>query len=673
MTKALTMSRNLLSLLVLTTPLAAQWDTVTHQPANPVHTEGFLIVHDDGTNLMAFSAMAQEWMPMAPGGAEVVGTGDFCALSKLPSGELFAYSARLHDLQAAPVPAAGSVLEVQVEDDVVLAIAEDGAGGLLALGYSAQSNSWDTLALGAGTLANLEYGTTRFAASVTNGTLLGGFSARVPSWSSITNDSAQNLRLDGNTVVADVVPTPGSGVCAAAFSGVLGSWNVSPPTHTANVTELDHNVAWAMIDTGTSTTFRQAAYSAYTGSWIVSTNPYLEGNWTPQLSDNVVLLRDDFSDRYLAFGARPGNVLVPVPTNGPWSMVQLNEDCAVLKEIGTPFVHGFSGLCGTAFVSRTVIDPVTPLATPSHALHLRDAGGQMHSFGPAMGAWAAPVTMGPSALLHVDDAVHLVEDGPRVWTYSTRLNIWAWSTLWATATYIYAKGGSIAAAQEDMTTSGDLRIYNEAHGRWHGPYPQSNQLDMYPGRNLMMFVDSSSLAVSAYSTQTGRYTAPPTALTPGILAAASQPTVEENVAWFSDGGSVVAYGSPGEIHSWYQWPRGTEYQAWSGASPNRLASSIRTDGPDTTFWLGARFLLNPPLSLPPHGVLWLDFCCGFLLNGPRAAQPVGSGSTHLSHHGVNLPAGPSLCMQVWAQGIILPAGPPPWRLTGDSPEPAWIF
>ena len=149
------MKRILFSLLILTTPLAAQWDTVTHQPANLVHTEGFLIVHDDGTSVMAFSAMAQEWMPVAPTGSEIIGTGDFLALSKLPSGEVRAYSARLHDLQSAPVPAAGSVLDVQVEDDVVLAIAEDGAGGLLALGYSAQSNSWDTLALGAGSLGNL--------------------------------------------------------------------------------------------------------------------------------------------------------------------------------------------------------------------------------------------------------------------------------------------------------------------------------------------------------------------------------------------------------------------------------------------------------------------------------------------------------------------------------------
>ncbi|HIE69809.1 MAG TPA: hypothetical protein EYP98_06355, partial [Planctomycetes bacterium] len=188
---------------------------------------------------------------------------------------------------------------------------------------------------------------------MTNGTLLGGFAARVGTWNTLANDSAQDLRLDGNMVVADVVPTPGSGICAAAFSGVLGTWSVSPATHTSNVTALDHNVAWAMIDTGLSSTFRQAAYSAYTGSWVVPTSPYLAGNWTAQLSDNVVLLHDSFSDRYLAFGARPGDAIVPVPTNGPWTLVQLTEDCAVLKEVGTPFVHGFSGLCGAAFAART--------------------------------------------------------------------------------------------------------------------------------------------------------------------------------------------------------------------------------------------------------------------------------------------------------------------------------
>ena len=669
------MSRNFFSLLLFTSPLAAQWDAVTHQIANPVHTEGFLIVHDDGTNVMAFSAMAQEFMPIAPTGSAVLSTGDFCALVRLPADQLLAYSARRHEVQVAPLPTTGNVLDVRVDDDVVLVVANDGAGNLLALAYSAQTNSWDSLALGAGTLANLEYGISRFAASVTNGTLLAGFAARPGSWTSITTDSAQNLRLDGNTVTADVVPTAGSGVCAAAFSGVLGTWDISPPTHTTNLTVLDHNVAHAMIDTGTASTFHHAAYSAYSGSWVVSTGLFLAGNWSPHLSDNVLLLHDSFSDRYLAFGSRPGDALVPVPTNGPWAIVQLTADCAVLKETGTPFVHGFSGLCGTGFVSRTVADPVTPLASPSHSLHVRDAAGMMHSFGPAMGTWAAAMSVSSTALSFVDDAVHLIEDAPQMLTYNTRENSWQSFTLFATASYQYASGGSVIAAQEDLVTSGELRVYNEAKGKWDGPYPQSEVLDMHAGRNLVMFAGSSSQTVSAYSTHTGAYTTPPTALTTGLLGAGSQPTVEENVGWFSDGVSVVAYGSPAEIHSWHQWPRGTEYQAWSGPAPVSLDASIRSHGPDNTWWLGGLSLLNPPMSFGPSGLLWID-TSWFVLLGPELAQPVGSGSVHLAHHFVNLPVAPALPLQFWSQGILLPpvgSPPPPWRFTNFFAEPAWIF
>ena len=668
--------RDLLSILVLTCPLAAQWDRITHNPANSVHTEGFLIAHDDGSNVMAFSAMAQEWMPIAPGGSEIIATGDFCALVKLASGDLIAYSARLHELQTAPVPAAGNVLDVRVGDDVALVIADDGAGALLALGYTAGRNSWDTLALGAGTMANLDYDVSRFVASVTNGTLLGGFTARIGSWTTLGNDSVQDLRLDGNMVVADVVPTPGSGVCAAAFSGVLSTWSVSPPTHPSNVTALDHNVAWAMIDTGMGSTFRQAAYSAYTGSWVIPTDLYLASNWTAQLSDNVVLLHTILSDRYLAFGARPGDAIVPVPTNGPWALVQLTEDCAVLKEVGTPFVHGFSGLCGASFAAHPVSDPVTPIGTPSHALHIRDAAGLMHSFGPATSTWASAAATGPSALLHVDDAVHVIEDGLQRWTYSTRHNNWSASPLWPTATYQYATGGSIIAIQEDLATSGELKVYNEVRDHWDGPFAQNETLDMHAGRNLIMFVDTSSLAVSAYSTQTGRYTSPPPALTTGIMATGTQTTVEENVAWFDDGLSLVAYGSPGEIHSWYPWPQGTEYQAWAGATPTSLDASIRTDGPHFTWWIGALGLLNPPLNLGPAGMLWLNVGGWYTMIGPQVARPVGVGSVHLAHHAINLPATPPICLQMWTQGFILPifgSPSPPWWLTGFFAEPAWIF
>ncbi|MAB78072.1 MAG: hypothetical protein CMJ89_01855 [Planctomycetes bacterium] len=666
------MLRTSLPALILALPAGAQWATIPHQSTNPVHTEGFLIVHDDGSDVMAFSALAQEWTAAAPGGSNVVGTGDFCALFKLPTGDFSAYSARLHATQVAPVPAGGNVDDMLVGDDVALLIGEDNNGDAYALCYSAQTNLWDLLSLGPVALSSLEYGADRFVAAVTGANLLAGFAARTGGWNAISNDSAQNLRFDGNVVVADVVPTPGSPTHAAAFSGVLGIWSVSPPTHSSNVTELDHNVAWAMMDAGLSTIFHQGAYSAYTGAWIVPGDLYLEGNWSAELRDNLVLLHDSLSDRYLAFGARPGNAVVAVPSSGSWSVALLTEDGVILDEIGTPEVYGFSGLCGSAFVPRSVTDPLAPIIGPSHSLHLRDDAGAMHSFGPAENTWAATPSFGASALLHVDDAVHLVEDGLQLHQYSTRHNTWNLGpSMFPGATYTFGTGGSFVAVQEDTTTSGDLRIYNEASDGWDGPHGQSARLDMHTARNLVMFVDTNTSEASAYSAQTTRYSYPPPGLTPGILAPGSVPTVEENVAWFTDGVSVVAFGSPGEIHSWHQWPRGTEYQVWAGIAPTTLDASIRTGGPHATFWLAASGL-RPPLPLPCGNLFWLDLVPWWTIRGPQIAQPVGPGSVHLAKHTVALPGPLFGSRQVWTQGLVFPTGAP-WCITDFFAEPAWIF
>ena len=663
-----------LTVLGLALPASGQWDAVTHQPTNMVHTEGFLIVHDDGTNLMAFSAMAQEWMVAAPGGSDLLESGDFCALFRRPGNELSAYSARLHEVQVAPIPVGANVLDLRVSDDVALILYQDG-GDMFALGYSAQTNYWDLLSLGPVSLPSLEYGADRFVLAVSDGSRLAGFSARVGAWSISRNDSALNLRFDGNVVVADVVPTPGAGTCAAAFSGVLGSWSVSPQTHLMSSTELDHNVAWAMMDSGVDSVFHHGTYSAYTGAWVISSGSYLVGNWTAQLQDNLVLLLDTFSERYIAFGARPGVAQVPVPTNGPWSLVLLTEDALALLEVPTQDVYGFSGLIGTAFVPQSMAPPVAAVNGPTHSLHVRDGSGTLFSFGPAHAAWTPGLPLASTAVLSPDDAVHIVEDVSQYMQYSTRNNSWGMGPpLYPSANYSVATGGSVIAVQEDLATSGDLRIYSEGKDRWTMPLPQSAELDMYPGRNLVMFVDSSTGEVSAYSAQTTSYTTPPPSLTPGVVYAGSVPTVDENVGWFTDGASIVAFGSPGELHTWHQWPRGTEFQAWAGATPTTLDASIRTSGPNDTRWVGSPNLRPSPIVIPPSSLLWMD--PPYTIIGTVTAQPVGGGSTHLAHHAISAPASPPLVQELWTQGLLtLPPGSlsPWWWLTAPYAEPAWIF
>jgi len=657
----------------LAAPSVAQWDAVTYDPASAVHTEGFLIVHDDGSDLMAFSAMAQEWMPIAASGSQVLGTGDFCAAFRTTSGSLAAYSARLHACRTAPIPLGITMIDVQVADDVVLALYEYG-GDVFALGYSTENNAWAQLALGAVPPSSLQYGAERFVAAVSEGSLLAGFAARSGTWDVSSNDSVLNLSMDGNVVVADVIPTPGAARCAAAFSGVLGTWSVSPPVHPAGVTALDHNVAWTMIDIGVGTAFHHGAYSAYTGSWVVSAGPFLTGNWSAQLSDNVVLMHDSLSQRFVAFGARPGNALVPVPSSGPWSLVLLGEDGVVLDDLTSQDLYGLSGLSGTAFVPRSVVGSVTAINGPAHSLHVLDGADTMHSFGPAQASWAAGITFGPTASVSAEDAVQLVEDSADFSQYSTRHNSWATGPpKWPGATYSVAVGGSLIAIQEDLVTSGEMRVFNELWNTWTAPFPQSAMLDMHAGRNLILFVDSSTGAASAYSAQTNAYTAPPAALTTGVLAPGSLPTVEENVAWFQDGTSLVAYGSPGEIHSWYAWPRGTEYQVWSGATTSTLDSSLRTDGPHMTAWLGSMNLLTSAISFGLNGDLWLG---GFTIFGPQVAQSYGPGTVYMAHSAFPLPAFPGGARQVWSQGYVrptLPGWPLSWWLTGPYAEPAWVF
>ncbi|QDU65728.1 hypothetical protein [Engelhardtia mirabilis] len=643
-----------LALLAWAAPAPAQWSPAAYNPAAPILTGGFQVVHDDGGDLLAFSAFAQGWNKIGPSGSTILGVGDWTTLFRTPSGQVLGYSARLD--RTMPAPAAGPLVLVAVEDDVALVI-EQTAAGLVAHGYSAQTGTWASTPLAVAAVGAGNVATSRFVLGIRDAGNLLGFAARRGAWVAQPVANSAPPSADGNVLAADVSAAGAPRV--AAFSGALGAWTLSPPRHAASVTTLDHNVLHFTTPGPGVANVRDVGYSAYTGAFV--TNPVVRLAMAPvtlSTGDNLLYVEEGAAvNGQQAFGARPGLWATAAPAFG---LLGMGEDSLVLHDGGGQ-LRGFSGLSQGVFVPQVLAVAGPVYMGPADHLSAVLDGSDLRMFSPAQSAWAPPAPVATTASIVIDDAVAAIVDSSALGVqlgYATRHNTWVSA---ATGPIVSTNSaGSVIALQD---AGGGVWLFEEGCNRFDGPHLAGAGASVSSSRNLTVLNGGS---LSCFSVQRESVDPVPAAVP---LPPAVGPLQDENVACFVDAGAAElwAFGSTAPIHARNQWPRGTEFQTF-GPAPVFAADffvSMRTPAAVQNWLLWSLLHACPGFAaLPAPSPLACVGAPTFV--GPLGATPA-SGSVEL---GFNLVGGPAN-LQVWLQGLQLdPAGTP--LLTAGC-APAWIF
>jgi hypothetical protein len=397
----------------------------------------------------------------------------------------------------------------------------------------------------------------------------------------------------------------------------VGEWDalqIAPLNPTP--TDLDHNVAFTLKYIA-PLIYQPAGYSAYNGTWV-TISACSSINVESHLSDNVVIV--EIPGNLLAIGSRPGNGWQML-TSGEFK--KLGNDAAVAC-VGDSTLYAFSGVSGGTWVSEPCTDAMSSFSfAPPHLAYVIDADNVIHIFAPAYSAWSPTRTL-PGPTFYMYDAVALLDTGGPLEAYSTRWNEWqSGPTLGST---MVGKNGSLFAIQETTPgpTLGHTYIWDERRNQFRGPFTVGGASTLHTGvgsssgnrgRNLVLFEGDSSIAAFGVQRSEFEPAIDSHGFTPD-LPLADPPTVEENVAIFVAGSRLWAYGSAGEMHSWYQWPNGTEYHRWSDSSyVSNIPFSSRSENTEDIYfavdlvrlftamyspsfagpcWLPLPFILFPP-------------------------------------------------------------------------------
>ncbi|MFY9341717.1 MAG: hypothetical protein WAT39_04465 [Planctomycetota bacterium] len=644
--------------------LPAQWAALPIAPTDPVYQDAFQVLTVTGGQAHAFSAMARSWRNLGPcydGGYATppLQYGDFVTLLRMSDHDWRAYSARLDqyaDIHFVELPDA---LTVVVEDDVILMIGtQQGMPWKEACGYSGQTNTWRSIAITPCSVA-----TSRFVLGlkIDGVAKAWGFGARFGSWVELTQYGGE-LAADGNVLLLKGSP----GANAAAFSGVLGMWTVSPAQSASSVPTLDHNVAYVRAYSAAFANGLNCAYSAYTGVWASSGAANSE-----RLTDNTVLVEmppGAVNQAYRAFGARPGTwATLSVPVAGP--VETTDEDWIVVNSPSTTTLHAFSGLCSAAWQNEPYGGTITINTGPDHLAVGRDSTGIVHTFSAMDAAWAPDLPFAGSVSTFTGHCQAVIENAATRFAYSLRNNAWvAGPAKDPAVVHSVAWGGS--AYGERNPSSGELVFWHERRSQWlTTSLTGTGTVNRYAGRNVLL-LDATSLVppgpMQAFSAQRGDLVA-----APGFVGTpVGTPKVDENVACVRDGAGLLhAFGSPADTHTWYQWPLDTEYQVFTTAAmpPVPMRTMVRGNPGDLGFdllSLGANFGGVP---FPGIGTLYLDLAFGLVVLGPGV---VGANGLLLAPIELSILAAPGSA-GLWQQGLTF--GTSGAALLGPVPESARFF
>jgi hypothetical protein len=580
----------------------AAWDKTPFDPNNPIVIEGFLVAHDTAAlGVSAFSSSARKWTPVSGPTSSIVGSGDWCLLTREP-GAMTAYSARLNSTAVLPMLGVAPIV-ISVSDDVILVVTVNPVGMTTAWGYSAVSGVWVPLPLG-GPIAVADTTISRFVIGVREGPLYHGFSARTGAWTTFAGPGpGAPMTADGNTLLVDFFAS-GSAPFVSAFSGVRGCWAASPPLHPTNNTLVDHNIAYVRTGLGGAATFVPAAYSAYRAAWTVSgaARPLVAGI-VEVVTDNVAYIEHPAVGlRSEAFGAGTGTSALLA---GPFTLFNLDEDYAIVRDLGAPVAIGYSPLCGGFWAPEPLPAgvAVAPILGPDHIGGI-DATVSAHVFLPDSNMWAAPLPKTAAATVIPEDSIIEISEAFVTNAIDTRYGIWHPTVPLPLPT---TSGGSVIPHQ---TPGGIVHVFDERCDMWNAPYALAAPQVLAAGTNLVLAYPSPAVLggmIEAYSVQRCDWTAPA-----AVLPLALVPVVEENVAAIVDStGTLWAYGSANDGHTYYQWPNDTEYHvsgphANPACAPTLVGYGVRSTPGNFSFVLVGPTLQCPPLVLPGFtGELWL--------------------------------------------------------------------
>lgn len=659
---------------------ATRWDSIAYSAANPVVMQGSLVVHDNGGDVLAFSATTQRFAKLAPTGSPILGSGDELVVVRVGS-TYRAWSARLNE--TADIAQNLPLVHSAFGDDVALLVFGSGTGGVIAYAYSAVTNQWKSIsgAVVGSVASNAAVSRYVVALRLTGG--MHGFSARKGDWVLLPNSSAASPpNADGNVVVTTGPFNPFGPPVAAAFSGVLGNWALSPPVLAGSQVQFDHNVALCRTISG-ATEWVAAGYSAYNGRWVTSTvmKHKIAFGQTVHISDNVVAIvaSSDTPPGIEAFGARPGLGFAYLATTIGGTFVPIGQDYMICQpSLLVKTVYAFSGLCGGTFEPYSYSNSFSGGFAGVHQFLAVDNLNKLVGYSAATHSFADVPLSGPFDLVSQDAVGEMRLSGvagTRFVAFAARHGHFTTSPGQEPgAMFLLASAGSLVARQQmNGAGVGGILVYDERCDRYPAPYQPGAPSKMTPGRNvLLVSLAASPQEVSAYSVARGDWAkSPSTALSVPLIL----PLADDNVGYFVDGNSqLCAFGGDGDLHAFYSWPNDTEFQTNGVASdqlfipPSPLGLAFAGEPGDLAFGMYSASFVHPgigvggyqnPLHLAP--TTFAVFGPLGVIGSPRILALTTTGGV------VSAPS----CVQLWLQSVL--TGGPSGNWLGQRCEGVWFF
>lgn len=605
---------------------SAQWDSIPYQELSAVTAEGFLVLHRNADGWNVFSAAAQRWQTIAPASYQVLGTGDWTVVLEGPAG-VRGYSAR-HN-RWAPLPSGVVPGATAVGDDVAIVVDIADSDAIEAWGYSAQTNSWSSVGLVSEPVLS-DVAVSRFVAGLRDEEIYYGFSARTGQWAAYDAMMlGQNPIAVGNVLVADLRDAFGVGgqPNIAAFSGVHGTWELSPPVDPGGLLSVDHNVAAVALPAPKG--IRACAYSAYGGRWIESSAVHDTFGTTISTGANWVLVQEPLGAvRIEAIGAAPAQNWEALP--GSWSVaVDDAADYVLVERTNNTEIAAFSGLADGAWAPLAINSIATFETGLQRYAVVRDGFSIFSGFSPAQAAW----TVNPLGQFvffnHGVAAASYFSSSLPFTGFSGRWGAWTPGPMSdAPATAQIAGGTAVGYQRQSGPSVGTVDMFDERCDQWVS-FDLGGIATFDPGLNVVLAEPHPSLGgdlddVFAYSAQRADWTSPDGEVLP--VDTTPEPEVEDDVCWFVDSaGQLWAFGAPNRSHYWFQWPSGTEFLVTDpppGAPSPRAPFSGSGEPGQIFFGFVAGANSCPGIEiLGINGLLYVNLAFTFQLGQLGAAPP----------------------------------------------------
>ncbi len=642
----------------LSNPAPAQWADTAFNPAGAIAADDFLVLHDDGAQWQAFSALQRRWSPVAATGATLVARGARVALFHDGAGYRVwsALDGRVATLAGPTGSFAGAA------GDVALVVRDDGTGPV-AHAFSALSGDWVSIALNAAVVANNEIALAEGVAALRDGVRYVGFAARTATWAVLDTPTGQAGDLPfarGEVALAPLRQLGGGGVDrVAAFTGVLGNWDVSGVLQFSSSTHIGRSVALVRVQHPILTRFYASAFSAYTGRWHTDFahvhTPTVVVQWG---GESIVAIENlGFAFNLTTFAARPGVWSV---LSGARITVGVEGDTAIFEDPVTGSLAAASGL-RAGFTQVPSTGPHGLAFGSDHMALVLNADLNWRAYSPATGQWSAPV--GGVEFANAHAGAGLIDSAGRARAFTPRWNGWVEGPLLAPGSTMLATGSILAWVD---AVSSELSLHDGRFGQVRPPIATPPGATVTSTDGVLAVAQAGD--VMAFSARSGDWsTAGGGALTtPFALPVAA----DGAVAWFADGaGRLWAFGAGRDAELAHDWPDGPAFHAPSPATGAGTSMRLMLSGAPAEFAFVFLAASAEPtgLALPPILGLW-HLPIGAQI--PLLTVPLGPSGT--VNAALPLPSSLPGATRVWIQAAFVDLQTEVLRF-GAGPADAWVF